>query len=31
MRNVSHKVCRGNQNPHFMFNNFFSKIAPCMR
>jgi hypothetical protein len=23
MRNVSDKSCRGNQNSHFMFNNFF--------
>ena len=25
MRNVSDKSCRGNQNTHFMFNNFFSE------
>ena len=23
MRNVSDKICRGNQNTHFVFNNFF--------
>jgi len=23
MRNVSDKTCRENQNPHFIFNNFF--------
>ena len=23
--------CRENQNSHFMFNNFFSKIMPFMR
>ena len=23
MRNVSDKICRQNQNAHFMFNNFF--------
>jgi hypothetical protein len=26
-RNVSNKGCRENQNTHFMFNNFFPKIA----
>jgi hypothetical protein len=31
MRNVSDKSCRENQNTHFMFNNFFSKIVPFMR
>ena len=23
MKNVSHKICRENQNTHFVFNNFF--------
>ena len=27
MRNVSDKNCRENQNPHFMFNNFFLNRA----
>jgi len=27
MRNVSNKLCRENQNTHFMFNNFFLKIV----
>ena len=27
MRNVSDKSCRENQNTHFIFNNFFPKIA----
>ena len=31
MRNVSDKFYRGNQNTHFMFNNFFSKIVLFMR
>jgi len=31
MRNVSDKSCRENQNKHFMFNNFLSKIVPFMR
>ena len=31
MRNVSDKRCRGNQNTHFMFNNFFLKIVPFTR
>jgi hypothetical protein len=31
MRNVSDKICRENQNTHFMLNNFFPKIAPFMR
>ena len=31
MRNVLDKSCRENQNTHFMFNNFFPKIAPFMR
>ena len=30
-RNVSDKSCRENQNTHFMFNNFFSKMVPFMR
>ena len=30
MRNVSDKICRGDQNSHFMFNNLFSKIVPFM-
>jgi len=28
MRNVSDKTCRGNQNTHFVFSNFFPKIVP---
>jgi hypothetical protein len=28
MRNVSEKVCRGNQNSSFMFKNVFPKIVP---
>jgi hypothetical protein len=31
MRTVSDKSCRQNQNTHFMFNDFFSKIVPFMR
>ena len=31
MRNVSDKSCRENQNTHFVFSNFFSKIVPFMR
>jgi hypothetical protein len=37
MKNVSDKSCRGNQNTHFVFNNFFffssffSKIVKFMR
>ena len=31
MRNVSDKSCRENQNNHFVFSNFFSKIVPFMR
>jgi len=31
MRNVSDKSCRENQNTHFMFKNFFSKVVPFMR
>jgi len=30
MRNVSDKTRRGNQNTHFVFNNFFL-IMPCIR
>jgi Ser-tRNA(Ala) deacylase AlaX len=30
MRNVLDKSCRESQNAHFIFNNFFSKIAPFM-
>ena len=28
MRNIKIKSCRENQNTHFVFNNFFSKIVP---
>jgi len=31
MRNVSDKSCTENQNTHFVFGNFFSKIVPFMR
>jgi len=31
MQNVSDKLCRENQNTHFMFNNFFSKTLSVMR
>jgi len=31
MRNIFDKICRGIQNRHFVFNNFFSKIVPFMR
>jgi len=31
MRNVSEKNYRKNQNIHFMFSNFVSKIVPFMR
>ena len=31
MRNALDKKCRENQNTHFMFGNFFPKIAPFMR
>jgi len=27
MRNVSDKICTENQNTHFVFGNFFSKIV----
>jgi len=30
MRNVSGRSCRGNQNTHFIVNNFFPKIVPCI-
>jgi len=30
MKNVSDKNCRGNQNTHFIFSNFLSKIVPFM-
>jgi len=29
--NVSDKSCRETWNTHFIFNNFFLKIVPCMR
>ena len=28
IRNVPRKICRVNQNTHFIFNNFVSKIMP---
>ena len=31
LRNVLDKSCRKNQNTHFMFNNFFPKVAPFMK
>jgi len=31
MRNVVDKSCKVNQNTHFMFNIFFSKIVSFMR
>jgi hypothetical protein len=31
MRNISHESFRENQNAHFMFNNFFSKVVSFMR
>jgi len=31
MRNVSDEHCGENQNTHFVFSNFFSKIMPFMR
>jgi hypothetical protein len=31
MRNVADKICRENQNTHFMFCNFFPKILWFMR
>jgi hypothetical protein len=30
-KNISHKICRENQNKHFILNNFFSKIVPFVR
>jgi hypothetical protein len=30
MRNGLDKICRENQNTHFMFNNFFPKIVPFL-
>jgi hypothetical protein len=29
MGNILDKLCRENQNTHFMFNNVFPKIAVC--
>ena len=31
MRNVSDESCRENDNTHFIYSNFFSKIVPFMR
>jgi len=31
MRNVSDKSCRENQNTHFVFSNYFTKIVPFVR
>jgi hypothetical protein len=31
MRNGLEKICTENKNTHFMFSNFFPKIAPFMR
>jgi hypothetical protein len=31
MRNVSDKICRGNQNAHFVSSNLFSKIVQFLR
>jgi len=31
MRNVSGETLRKNQNTHFMFSNYFSKIVPSMK
>jgi len=31
MRNISDKSCRGNQNTHLMFSNFFLQVMPFMR
>jgi hypothetical protein len=31
MRNLSHNICRENQNTQFMFSNIFPKVAPFMR
>jgi len=30
-RNVSNKICRENQNTHFVINNFFPNIVPFVR
>jgi len=29
--NISDKICRWNQNSHFVFNNFSLKIVPLIR
>jgi len=31
MRNVSFKICKENQNTHFVFSNVFPKIVLFMR
>jgi len=31
MRNDSDKMCRGNQNTHFVFSNFFLKVILFMK
>jgi len=31
MRSVSDQCCRGDQNTHFVFSSFFSKIVPFFR
>jgi len=31
MRNISDRICKENQNIHFMFNNLFSKMMQFMR
>jgi hypothetical protein len=31
MKKVSDNICRGNQNAHCMFNNFFSKNCAFLR
>jgi len=31
MRNISDKSCRVNQNTHFIFTNFYSKIIPFLK
>jgi hypothetical protein len=31
MRNVEDKICRENQNTHFVFSNVLSKTVQCMR
>jgi len=30
IKNISKKICRENQNTHFMFNNVFSRVVPFM-